>query len=350
MSAPTFIRCGFIGHYSRVITPIDAFCFTVTPNTVLGDFFEEIKAYHVDVCRCGRSLSKTSVWKADIFHKAKDIDAELERFQPERDMLIDLSTPVLEIYDGGESPPDCVHIMFGFEPDSQGVTSPSPPPFNVRRLEGNVCCVGSSLNPDRRLPTNSHFDQFIRIPGTHYVDDSDFIGTWFIYGNCLAIPIIRRPPGFGKSTLLSMVAVYFSTSYKYRDLPRQRVSLPSYPQNLLVLQLDFKDLSHRLQVPNDNALENEEQDDQRIVDEFLSATFQTFYVHHRHILTAAARDRQQPNRIHRDLDLEHDEWFSRWHGFKWALESCGYRIFAAVDDYTAPFIDTPIQRHWSISA
>ncbi|KZV92005.1 hypothetical protein EXIGLDRAFT_84425 [Exidia glandulosa HHB12029] len=265
-------------------------------------------------------------------------------------MLIDLSTPVLEIYDGGESPPDCVHIMFGFEPDSQGVTSPSPPPFNVRRLEGNVCCVGSSLNPDRRLPTNSHFDQFIRIPGTHYVDDSDFIGTWFIYGNCLAIPIIRRPPGFGKSTLLSMVAVYFSTSYKYRDLPRQRVSLPSYPQNLLVLRLDFKDLSHRLQVPNDNALENQEQDDQRIVDEFLSATFQTFYVHHRQILTAAARDRQQPNRIHRDLDLEHDEWFSRWHGFKsfivlravgagvmWLPHiCCGGRLYRALHRHADP--------------
>ncbi|KZV92020.1 hypothetical protein EXIGLDRAFT_769414 [Exidia glandulosa HHB12029] len=324
MSPPTFICCGFIGHYSETVFPVDSIDREITPNTLLDDLFEEVEEFHLAVC-----------------------NTALERFQPQANMLISLSTPVLALYNGGQAPtdPDRIHILFDFDPNSQAIAPPRPASYNCAPNHLDIFRLSDAFLKARRLPLNSRFDQFSRISGTYYIDDSDFVGGYYASGP--AIPVIRRPRGFGKSTFLSMLAVYFDTAWPYRHLPIQRVLYPPCPQRLLVLWVDFCDLSRRLKALIDSDSDAYRREYRRVVEEFWIATFQAFYARHGHLFTVELRDKLEPDRVHYPYDLS-DPWFLTWNGFKLVIESCNYHIFVAVDNYTAPFLDTPSHRHRDI--
>lgn len=103
-----------------------------------------------------------------------------------------------------------------------------------------------AYQPSLPLPQVDDFKAILCAPGTCYVDTTEPLARWYSSPLRARIPVIRRPPGYGKSMCLSACATIFGDMFDDPDaLPFPRVQPLESAVETMVLILDFASLSFR---------------------------------------------------------------------------------------------------------
>lgn len=113
----SFLHCAIVGHDQLYLANLRILGLDVEHPLPLRVIAKCLNRFHKG-CPCGRTVSETAVWKADLPWQ-RDIDAMLEDFMPEEhsDKKQDPDAPVQSVYpDYSDYSPDAVNLMFGLEP------------------------------------------------------------------------------------------------------------------------------------------------------------------------------------------------------------------------------------------
>ncbi|EJD51467.1 hypothetical protein AURDEDRAFT_159198 [Auricularia subglabra TFB-10046 SS5] len=316
MSVSPGLLCAVLGHSSSALyTPYDLDIYvsdedmTLRPEVqTLDDLVAAFDRCHAQYCACGIPLGP-SVWRVNL-PLGQDSDAALAWCVPAEEHLLDGST-LLRTGCLSDLPSKTIHLLLGtrwpLEPKATELTS------GLRRLGGDLCRVAGSSA--RSLPDTPSFPEIVGTAGCYYVERFDWIMEHF-GGEDLSehtrIPVIRRPPGFGTTTFLSAFASYFGDTVDKGLFPCLRVWDDGTPSPLLVWHLDFADLR----------LEGS------MSDEELHAECLRF-------MYAAAEQFYAQNASLADFDRDNTPYGN----VKVLACKLGRKVFLAIDNYTAPFLD-----------
>ncbi|EJD51455.1 hypothetical protein AURDEDRAFT_181806 [Auricularia subglabra TFB-10046 SS5] len=245
MSISTKLQCGVQGHDSSQLYSVwdidiyvDEQHTTVRPEIrTVNDLVAAVDKAHSYWCRCGSTLGPAA-WRADL-PMGQEPNAALAWYIPHEDQLLD-GTTSLEAANLTELPGRRIHLVVG--------TKVPPGMFNWDEVSQAVSDASAAICVAWRariLPETSEFPEILRTAGCYYVERFDWIMDT-LGGEAdvnTRIPIIRRPPGFGRSTFLSAYASYCDGVPDLRLFPGLRdAEYRIIPRTLLVFHLDFSQL------------------------------------------------------------------------------------------------------------
>ncbi|KZV96165.1 hypothetical protein EXIGLDRAFT_833798 [Exidia glandulosa HHB12029] len=298
-------------------------------------------------CECGRRVALDVAWKTNIPY-GEDFISVVENFDPSAGVEVAGSQTLQQLFPNGAPGSEIVSIVLALDPPLPRDVAHALPFEGVRRLRGNICRVSGPnylvrlctefvllMYPfyyqSKRLPTQADYSVFSahEASGTYFVDKTDFAADRFAFNNVdHRIPVIRRGAGYGKTTFLSMVVSFltcprngFLTCLRNAQFASPRHDYLFRPfDDVLVLWLDFDILAQSLPPGHDATHPAVVQS----CTKFLAEVIEEFYVTHDALLAG--------NRPGKD-----DPFLHTYPGLKFVLSERGYRLFVAVDNYTAPF-------------
>ncbi|EJD41779.1 hypothetical protein AURDEDRAFT_115355 [Auricularia subglabra TFB-10046 SS5] len=169
------------------------------------------------------------------------------------------------------------------------------------------------------------FNELCSLPGFTFVDKSEPLRDLLEHSWYGPINIIRRPKGFGKTTLLSMFDAYFDpySACAYFPFTFTHASMPiiGHHGQLLVFALDLADLSFNPSM-GDEALEAE-------CDRLLDAAAQQFYTRYQKLWLVPEEERTRPG------GSPTFDALIRWAGRE------EWQLCFTIDNYTSPVLDGP---------
>ncbi|EJD51450.1 hypothetical protein AURDEDRAFT_159182 [Auricularia subglabra TFB-10046 SS5] len=319
MSVSAELLCGILGHDAKALYSVwDMDIFVDDEHRILrpelqtvNDLVAAIDKAHSYWCRCGIRLGP-AVWRADL-PIGEEADAALAWYIPHDDQLLD-GTASLDTVGLSELPDDTIHLILGTAvPPVQlgsGLTS------GLRRLGGDLCRVAGSH--ERILPETSHFPDIIRTGGCYFVERFDWILDT-LGGEAdvnTRIPIIRRPPGFGKSTFLSAYASYCELAIHEDLFPGPRAETWIIPRPLLVFFLDLS----QLQLTDTMSDEEMHAECLRV----MYAAAEAFHAQYAPLLGDDAPPFDRENTPTGNVKV--------------LARKLGRQVFLAIDNYTTPFL------------
>ncbi|KZV93130.1 hypothetical protein EXIGLDRAFT_717545 [Exidia glandulosa HHB12029] len=189
-------------------------------------------------------------------------------------------------------------------------------------IEQNDAAVFKPAGPKLVVPDGNCTDyaKMCRTEGLVMVDKTRFVLPQFSQPTHNRLAVFRRPAGFGKTTLLSIMTTYFDVLcppafYSFMECDRVPAHLNylDAAAGMMILHMDFTDLHFN------NSMSLEAMYD--VCDEFLAAVGAKFVGRYSNHLGDAVR--ATPGRdYYAAIALAHN---------------AGYEVFLAIDNYTAPF-------------
>ncbi|EJD51440.1 hypothetical protein AURDEDRAFT_120797 [Auricularia subglabra TFB-10046 SS5] len=348
MSISTRLQCGIQGHDSSQLYSVwDIDIYADEQHTTLrpelktvNDLVAFVDKAHLSLrhhTRTSSVASKPPYWT---------------RAECRIGVLLD-GTAALNTADLGELEGRTIHLIVGTKvPPVQlgrGLTS------GLRRLGGDLCRVAGSheARPTARsniraaytsfqriLPETSSFPEILRTAGCYYVERFDWIMDT-LGGEAdvnTRIPIIRRPPGFGKSTFLSAYASYCDGVLDLRLFPGLRdAEYRIIPRTLLVFHLDFSQLQ-LVETMSDEEMHAE-------CLRFMYAAAETFYAKYAPLLGQDAPpfdvDNTPTGNVKASISSASKELLSNSSDrpvCQVLARKLDRQIFLSIDNYTAPFL------------
>ncbi|KZV89615.1 hypothetical protein EXIGLDRAFT_751077 [Exidia glandulosa HHB12029] len=248
-----YFRIGIVGHDCSLTTLIDA----GEPYDILGDraeTFEDaarvIEDHHKMVCSCGiQDLGfRENIWLANLAYDS-DMDTALEDYHPAAiQRWTRPNVRILDVLRELNHVPESqvIPVMFGRELDEDERQRTLK---GTRRLQGSVCRVSYSTTHILPSPAACDFYTFVQTKGLCYIDHTEAISPWY-YASLRKsgaepayMPIIRRPSGFGKSTVLTMCCAMFGDKRSHGTMPMHYSDWKSTLEgNFMCLQLDLAEL------------------------------------------------------------------------------------------------------------
>ncbi|EJD39334.1 hypothetical protein AURDEDRAFT_171525 [Auricularia subglabra TFB-10046 SS5] len=309
---PKGILCGIVDH------PVD-FVFNLS---ILLDDYEDCHVSTVDDiarlmdlahawCDCGKKLSK-SVWRANLPF-GWDLNAGLAWFKPEDAELLDGHAAVEHVIH--DSPSHAIHLMTKtvLPPERRSEVFTQA----ILRLYGDACRVVGSH--ELLLPETGDFNDIWTRPGCFYVDKTLWYRARYDGDGPCKLAIIRRGPGYGKSSVLSAVAAWYDAFYDTRHFPPKICAFEISQTPTFVLSLDFA----RLQVDAAGTDGDTLQECNRFMMEAVSA----FCGKYAQLLSVP-----EPSPTPDDADQPYEMARSFATAYK-------HKIFLAIDNYTSPFLN-----------
>ncbi|EJD48114.1 hypothetical protein AURDEDRAFT_162588 [Auricularia subglabra TFB-10046 SS5] len=191
--------------------------------------------------------------------------------------------------------------------------------------------TGAQLVLPHRTPPS--FNTLCSLPGSTFVDKSEFLHLLLSQLAAFRVGIIRRPRGFGKTTFLSMFDAFFDPLSRHAYLPSAgNTSLPIFQERnqLLVYALDFARLPFKEGMCADDLV--------AACDSFMDAAAREFYTRYQSLLRVQDAETSRPDFAPTFL-----------HIIRWAKRR-GWKLCFTIDNYTAPVLEGPNRRwEWSIS-
>ncbi|KZW03577.1 hypothetical protein EXIGLDRAFT_743977 [Exidia glandulosa HHB12029] len=249
MSVPGQLACGITNHEDFYMYRVFSSTCMDREHPTLGQFITDLRANHDADCSCGVQVSER-VWLALCKPtELSTIDHDTSRYKLyEPDTLLEDFAPLI---DGKRA---MFHLLAEGIPPKEKPLPPEPIQV-VREYESAVFRIPGALP---KLPDNGDVDYkaMCARPGSLIVDKSRFVT--LARSNDLPgwVPVLRRPPGFGKSMLLSMFESYVDRDCAYHGPPFPNDPSPHYTLSarvgrffslglqglLLVLHLDLAQL------------------------------------------------------------------------------------------------------------
>ncbi|EJD40594.1 hypothetical protein AURDEDRAFT_170405 [Auricularia subglabra TFB-10046 SS5] len=214
------------------------------PAVTLADIAVRLDVWHTSHCWCGMDLGLSeNVWAANLrLDDAAEDEAVLEEYFPAESHRIDPNTSLTDLPTPEPPETGTVAVLFGKEP---GTDVRRAQFAGVKWLRGKVFRVSYDPSPRLPPPDLTDYRALVALPGTCFVDTTQLIELWYSRNPSSLIPVIRRPPGYGKSTLLSMCCAVFGYAIHDRIIPKRSVYWPLSWHRRPVLMLDFSELDFR---------------------------------------------------------------------------------------------------------
>lgn len=316
--------CAVTGHSPPFIFDLEEANLTDCARASVQDVLEHAADYHYAECACNLKIGGRAWVSSTPLSESDDSDWDMSSN--------DLLSADAILNDLRPAPKDSTLYLV-----LSGDKSPSEDYLRLYREKIFVShCVkdarvftraGGPIALPPRTPAS--FDALCSTPGSVFVDKSKSVLAALRLFSSSRVNIIRRPKGFGKTTLLSMLDAFFDPLSTHAHLPftfTEDMSGPVFRARgrLLVFALNLEDAVFKPSMSPDE-LEAE-------CDRLMNAASQKFYSRYRDLLHVSeqetSRDDFTPTFLH----------LIRW------TKNRGWHLFFTIDNYTAPLLDGP---NWS---
>ncbi|KZV93120.1 hypothetical protein EXIGLDRAFT_835927 [Exidia glandulosa HHB12029] len=307
-----FLRCGLIGHDdSYFFMPFfgdEGF----PPTMTIAELLRSMDKDHTQNCGCairvGREAWFLNRRQQDNF-QITPYPVPSERTLAEFDVGLD---PIaFHLVVRGHSVGRCL----------LGIDHPDALP-QCQVVEQNDAAVFKLAGPKLSVPENecSDYMKMCRTKGLVIVDKTRFVLPQFNQPTHKRLAVLRRPAGFGKTTLLSILTTYFDVLcppafYSFMECDRvpAHLNYPNAAAGMMIIHMDFADLHF-----NSTSLDDMYDE----CDRFMAAVGAEFFSRYTNFLGGDVPD------------------VSHRRGYFAAIArayNAGYEVFLAIDNYTAPF-------------
>ncbi|KZV93119.1 hypothetical protein EXIGLDRAFT_835926 [Exidia glandulosa HHB12029] len=306
----THLRCGLTAHddtYAYVPYLDEHF----PPTMTIAEFLRVMAEDHAQTCGCSVRVG-SEAWllnkRVGTFQRTPhpvNLDCTLGEF-------------ILGLDWGA------VHLVVKGHPVGRSLLSVHPPNVlpTCEVIERNDAAAFKLAGPKLVVPDDKCTDyaKMCRTEGLVMVDKTRFVLPQFSQPKHNRLAVFRRPAGFGKTTLLSILTTYvdvlcppaYYSSMDCDTIPPHLVSLDAAAR-MLVLHMDFADLHFN------HTMSLEDMYDE--CDRFLAAVGAKFFGRYANFLGDAV-----------PLPDGQDYYAAIVVAYK-----TGYEVFLAIDNYTAPF-------------
>ncbi|KZV91091.1 hypothetical protein EXIGLDRAFT_750323 [Exidia glandulosa HHB12029] len=313
MDSPVRVfRCGLTNHDDYVFAVyLDE---QIPPTTTIGDLLRLMTQDHAQTCGCSVRVGG-EVWY---------LNSMVETFEP-TSHPVPVTRTLGEINRGLE--PDAVHLVVVGHPGNRSLLPVHPPDFlpPCEVIEHNDAGVLKLAGTKPLLPDDTcvNYAEMCTTKGLIVVDKTRFVLPQFSQPDPSRLAVLRRPAGFGKTTLLSVLTTYFDVAclpayYSNMDCDEIPPHL-DYLDNaarMMILHMDFAELRF-VRTMSQRAMFAE-------CDRFLGVVGTNFVKRYVNILP--------------DVSPVSDAGYNYYSAIYRARDA-GYEVFLAIDNYTAPFSD-----------
>lgn len=313
------ILCTVTGHQTPFVFDLAHTGCALLDRSTIQDLLEHVAEYHELECGCGKVVVGR-VWRTTAQLAAADPEAHSRNSCADR---LPLHTTLESLGHGSQvslviatedsGPEDFLRLARAKK--FQSFTSAGATVF--RRM-GSEPVLPSAIPPS--------FASICSTPGSVWVDKSDTIQSLLARFRFSWVNVLRRPRGFGKSTLVSMLDAFFDPYTSCAHFPfifDESIMCDGAFRcrgQLLVFHIDLADLSpYPITSPGIPELE-----DKCLA--FLDTAAVKFYDRYREILKAPPVDTERPGFSPKFFQV-----------LNWAQDQ-DYQICFLVDNYTAPFM------------